>query len=160
MTRRTWAEVTSLRSPALSPWHNVSVCVILLIALRRPGSPPIKIKRCISHADNNNSAVLNISRVFLHLFYSFLFSEPKQKKCGNEIQYAILIYFFRKIGLFTCKYFQQRIWKKIFAKGYQNGTQRNGHFTKDIENTQIHKCLYESVCNTTGFIATSRIGDH
>lgn len=48
--------------------------------------------------------------------------------------------------------------KKTFARGYQNGSQRNIHFTKAIKKTPTHKkheCMYESE-----FVLVIQVGLH
>lgn len=94
----TWAEVASLRLLCCSClWHNISLCDCNSPdgTVETPCSPPLKINH------RYHMSILNVPRVgslvFLYVFGA------QRKDTRDSIQYAFLIYFCRKIGLFTCK---------------------------------------------------------
>lgn len=165
MTRLTWAEVTHLFGLLFRScqWHNISPCHCNSTdrtAETPRCSPPIKIRHR-SHTDNKNRTILNVSRVGSLLFpHGGFFCYGAQKKNDRDfIQCAFLIYFCRKIGLFTCK-------SNVFVKEYEKNlcqgipewhskkyTFYKSH--KKKTHAQKHECMYESE-----FVLVIQVGLH
>lgn len=141
-----WSDISLVLLCCSCQWHNISLCDC--------NSPDRMQRPPALHQSNSDTDFILTTRTgqysmfqeqdaFYFLRFFFLSLLSPNKRCRDFIQNAFLIYFCRKIGLFTCK-------SNVFIKEYEKNLCQGipeWHSKKCTfykRHSKTHKYMYES----------------